>query len=111
MPENITVGKKMNPILTFVWLAFINHQFRHFRNENLVNWAYELVFYLKNIPIKSANIEIDLVKFENIIKLQPRDSYLYARIILNRRWPEAEPIIMQDSYYWEFYSNRYLKNK
>ena len=38
----------------------------------------------------------------NLVK-NPEYAYYYASIIIGGRWPEAEPYIKKDSYWWDRY--------
>jgi len=41
-----------------------------------------------------------------IIK-SPQEAYSYAKDVRKRRWPEAEPCIMTDSYFWNEYKKHF----
>ena len=50
-------------------------------------------------------------KLEPTIMKDPYCSYMYARIILQKRWPEAEPIILTDIKWAFYYTRDVIKDK
>lgn len=48
---------------------------------------------------------------EPVIMTSPYSAFLYARYVLKSRWEEAEPVIMTDPYYAYLYARHVLKSR
>ena len=57
------------------------------------------------MPLKSLKTKNRL---ENI-KRNPKRAYLFAKNILKKRWPQAEPYIMKDGFWAYKYANDVMK--
>jgi len=44
---------------------------------------------------------------EKAIAKDPRQAYFYAAYVLEKRWPEAEPVIAKERWYADMYNNRF----
>lgn len=55
--------------------------------------------------------EKDLEPITQIIKKQPKKAYQYARQVIRKRWPEAEPYIVKDPEYACYYARDLFKGR
>jgi hypothetical protein len=61
--------------------------------------------------LKKFKSRVRIPVIEHIFKQNARDAFFYAWRILNDRWLEAEPIILQDSYASYWYAKDIIKGR
>jgi hypothetical protein len=86
-------------------------QLMDFWNESFM--ISEEVYYLLSdyVPDVGLFVWIDSEIYKNTIMKDPYAASEYAKHVLKRRWPEAEPIIMKDPYAASEYAKHVLKRR
>ena len=65
----------------------------------------------RNIRFDDEKVKEKIKPILHIIKKTPRHAYMYARYVMNGRWPEAEPYIIPDAYYAYVYTDTVIKER
>lgn len=74
---------------------------------------FDYYYYLAagNLNDRSKLPKNHKVEKDILTRKDPRDAYLYARDILKRRWPQAEPIIQTNVNYAHYYAKDVIRGR